>query len=568
MKAQNKTQSDSLRQWLQPALDLAVTAVNYQRRQSGPALDYILLALPSALPLLPEPRNLLQRQILGAPALSLAELEQALRRIGDDPRPQGVILHLRGLSMSLADLQMLRGMLQRLQARGKRLICYAARYDMPCYYVASLADEIVLQPGGALVTTGLVQQQFFLREALDTIGLQADVVAISPYKSAADTLMRREPSPEEAAMTNWLLDSRFAMLVEDIAAGRGLPVAAVQALIDRAPYTDQEAREAGYVDALLPEEKLYDHLQTAHIVPWEEADKTLPLRLPPLSGPYVGVLPLSGNIIDGESSTPPVDIPIPFVGGERIGDVTVVRQVRNMMQDDRLAALVLLIDSGGGSATASEAMAAALDELAKTRPVVACLHSVAASGGYYIATPAEHIIAQPGTITGSIGVFGLKLVNNEALRKLRFNPVTYLRGENAGMFTAGEPFTPYQREKMQLYIERVYEQFTGRVADARKLKREQVDAVGGGRVWTGQQALAHGLIDAHGGLYEALQQARQLAGLPENAPALIWRGRGKPLAAQVADRLNPAAALRYWQDNLAALSSGQAQMLMPYEWRF
>lgn len=556
------------RQRLQPVVEMAVSTMNARRLRSPVKLDYIQFMLPSSMPPLPEHRNLIQQRIFGPSPLSLVELEQAFRRIADDPRPKGVILHLRGFSMSLADLQTLRNAMLRLKNRGKRIVCYAQGYDMATYYVASAADEILLQPGGALATTGLVQQQTFLRDALDTLGLQADSVAISPYKQAADILTRNTPSPEAEAMTNWLLDSRYAMLIEDIGQGRNLSAFDVRRMIDNAPYTDKQAREAGYVDALVTEEGLYAHLGTKDIVLWEQADGVLPLRIPRYTGKYVVVLRLGGMIVPGESAAPPVDIPIPIIGGERLGDLTIVRQVRNIMQDDSAAAVVLFIDSPGGSSTASEAIASALDELAKTRPVVACMNAVAGSGGYYIATPADWMVARPGTITGSIGVFALKLVNNEALRKLRFNPITYLRGENAGIFAPVEPFTAAQRQKMQAQIESVYDRFIGRVADARKMKPDQVDTVGGGRVWTGKQALQNGLVDETGGLYEALKKARSMANLREDTPIAVYESRGKPLPAQLAEQLNPAAALRYWQQNLIDLTNGSALMLMPFEWRF
>src|SRR5512145_1134907 len=159
-------------------------------------VDYILLTLPAELPLVPEERAWWQRRVFGTPPLSLLELEREFRRIADDPRPKGVILHLRGLNLALADLQTLRGSLQRLRARGKRVICFAQNYDNRLYYVASAADEIILQPGGELMTTGLHSEATFLKDALETLGIQMDSVAISPYKGAFDRFTRSDISPE------------------------------------------------------------------------------------------------------------------------------------------------------------------------------------------------------------------------------------------------------------------------------------------------------------------------------------------------------------------------------------
>lgn len=410
-----------------------------------------------------------------------------------------------------------------------------------------------------------MQQQNYLKDTLDSLGLQADSVAITPYKTAADLITRTEPSPESRSMANWLLDSQFEMMLEGIAVGRSLSLDEARQRINAASYTDHQAQEVGLVDVLLTEEGFSRQLGTTHIRMWEDAEATLPLRLPTLGGKYIAVLRVGGVIINGESGQPPVDIPLPLIGGERMGDLTVVRQVRMLMQDKDAAALVLFIDSGGGSASASEAMASALDELAKTRPVVVFMNNVAASGGYYIATPADWIVAQPGTLTGSIGVISAKLVNTEALRKLRFHPYTYLRGDNASMFAPIEPFTEEQRDKMRQMITRIYEQFKQRVGEARKMKDEELEPLAGGRVWTGRQAFGARLVDANGGLFEAIAKARELARVGEDVPYRLVTGKGKPAAAQLAEQMNPAAALQYWHENVMHLTNGTAQMLMPFE---
>jgi protease-4 len=543
----------------------AVSLVNMQRMGDETRMDYVQFTLPQSMPQIPEERNIIQQQIQGKPPLSLLGFERALDRIANDSRPRGVILNLRGMSMPFADLKSLRDIILRFRQRGKRVVCYSQDYNLPDYYVATAADEILLQPGGTLMTVGLMQQQVYLKDGLNAIGLEADSVQISPYKSAADQLTRSEPSAENKAMTEWLLDSLYETLIEGIAEGRGITEEAAHEFIDTSPYIDRNALEDGVIDGLVREEELEGHLDVEHIVLWEKADAVLPLRRPKPPGDYVAVLRVAGNIIQGESGQPPADIPIPLIGGERMGDLTVVRQVRNLMKDDSAKALVLYINSGGGSASASEAMASALNELAKTRPVVVYMGAVAASGGYYIATPADYIVAQPGTITGSIGVIAAKLINNEALRKLRFNPVTYKRGANAGIFSGQEPFNETERAKVQESIERIYEQFVQRVADARKMKPESVDEVGGGRVWTGKQALENGLVDELGGLHEAIMKARELAGLPADAAMRIIRKPGKPLPAQLADQVDPAATMRYWQENLAHMTNGSAQMLMPFD---
>jgi protease IV len=542
----------------------AVSLVNMQRETNATPIDYVQFNLPNHLSQLPDNRNFIQEQLFGRNAMSLVEFEQALDRIANDSRPKGVILFFRNLAMSLADLQSLRDILQRFRSRGKRVVAYAQDYGMAEYFVASLADEIILQPGGMLDTVGLMRSQTFLKDSLAFVGLEADSVAISPYKGAADSLTRNEPSKEGDEQFNWLLDSQFQILISGIANGRDLGHNDVKAMIDNAPYTDKQALEAGYVSALVNEEGLAAYLNAEDIVLWEEADGILPLKMPRDGAHYIAVLPAVGAIMPGESANPPVDLPIPLVGGERLGDATLVRQVRNLMKDDRCAALVLYVDSPGGSAAASEAMAAALDEFGKEKPIVVYMGSVAASGGYYIATPADYIFAQAGTITGSIGVIYMKMINNEMLKKLRFNPFYYQRGKNADIMSPVSRFDETQRAKVRSAIERIYERFVERVAASRKMKVDSVDAISGGRVWTGQQALENGLVDELGGLYEAVNKARELAKVSMNTPMGIVRRAGKPLPAQVAEQADPAATFRFAIESLDAFN-GVHLMLMPFE---
>ena len=544
---------------------LSTNLLNMQR-QRYKVIDYVMMNVPSQFPPIPEDRNLIQRQVLGEPPMSLLEFEQSLERISDDPRPIGVILYLRGLAMSLADLQTIRDAIFRLREKGKRAISYSARYSTRDYYLASACDEILLLPGGMLDTTGLYSQQIFLKDSLTAVGLKFDSVAISPFKGAADTLTRTEPSDEGLEQTNWLLDSTYNMTIDGIASTRKMKSKEVMKMIDTAPHLSDGALEKGYIDGIMNEEKLIEYLGITKITPWEEADQQVYLPVKDLSQKYVGVIYAGGMIIDGESVKPPADVPvpIPFVGGERLGDMTLNQQVRNLMKDEQCGALVLYIDSGGGSASASESMASTLEEFAKDRPFVVYMGGVAASGGYYIATPADWIVAQAGTITGSIGVIMGKLVNSELLKKLRFNPVSFLRGENADIISSESPFSDDQREQIRDSIEHVYEQFLSRVARSRGKTKEDIDAVGGGRVWTGEQALENGLVDEIGNLRTAIQKARELAKLPDDAPSILVREKGNPIGVQLAQQ-NPAALAKYIVDNVELMTK-RAQFLLPVDW--
>ncbi|MCC6801385.1 MAG: S49 family peptidase, partial [Anaerolineae bacterium] len=360
-------------------------------------LDTIILTLPASMPALPDTRGWLRQRVQGAPPLSLWELDRIFRRIAADPRPQNVILKISGLALPLADLQTLRGSITRLRAAGKRVVCFAQTYDTAGYYVASAADSILLQPGGELMTVGLRQEAIFLKDALDTIGVALDVVAITPYKGALDQFSRETISPEGREQLEWLIDSRYAMIRDGIAAGRGWTLEQAQAMIDTSPHVAEPALKAGYVDAVVNEEGFAAYLKGKYLHLWKDADRKLVLGRAPRGDQHVALLTITGLMTPGESANPPIDLPIPFVGGERAGDQTVVRQVRALMQDDSTAAVVLFMDSGGGAVVAAEAMTSALDELAKKRPLVVYKNAVAGSGGYYVATPARWIVAQPGT---------------------------------------------------------------------------------------------------------------------------------------------------------------------------
>jgi protease IV len=556
---------DTATQIAQTVQDTAWSLVAAQMRRTP--VDTVHITLPADMQAMPDTRNPILARLTGGAPLSLVELEGIFRRLGRDPRIARVVLHMRDLNLGLADLQTLRSMIGRLRGHGKQVITFAPGYDLRTYFVASAADTIALLHGGSLVTLGLFSEQVYLKDGLAAVGVTVESVAISPYKSAADRFTRAEPSEEVAAQTNWLLDSTYSTIVAGIASGRGQPEGWARALIDGAPHNSDDALAQRYVDMLASDETLDRYIGAEESLTWERAARVIPPILPRVGRDYIAVIAAEGMIVDGESESPPVDVPLPFVGGARIGDETVVQQVRRAMADPHARALVLYVDSGGGSATASEAMAAALEAFAATRPLVVAMGNVAASGGYYIATPAHWIVAQAGTITGSIGVIMARFLTEGLLRKLRFNPVGYMRGENAGILSASVPLSDDQRALLDKGIRHTYAQFTGRVARSRRMSREAVDGIGGGRVWTGQQALEHGLVDQLGGLHEALYAARRLAKLPEDTPGRLVPAKNRHLTAQMAAASNPAAGLRYITRGIDAMH-GRTQMLMPVEWRW
>src|SRR5690606_8376504 len=405
----------------------------------------------------------------------------------------------------------------RLREAGKRVVVWATDYDTHAYWLACAADEILLQPGGTVGPLGVRQEYLFLAEALEAAGLRGDFVQISPYKTASDKFTRTDFSEEARAMAEWLADSQFQELLGAIQEGRGLDEAGARALVDASPLTDEEAARRGAVDGLVNAEALPAHVgregRPASLASWEEAARSL-LR-PPLPRPdrYVARMRIEGVIVDGWSRRPPLRLPLPLVGGPQTGDLSIVQQARRVAKDRRAVALIVHVDSGGGSATASEAIASALAQVAARQPEGAVMGGGGGSGGSYVTTPAHWVVARPSTITGSIGVLMGKCVDTGFTRKLRANRRVVSRGEHISLYHPDGPFDERERAWVWAQVERIYQLFCQRVAAARKLTVEAVDRVGGGRVWTGRQALEHRLVDQLGGTREAVAKALELAGV-------------------------------------------------------
>ncbi len=505
-----------------------------RRLQRAP--DYVTIMLEGEYPALPDPPAGFVQRRLRPPRVSLPELAECFRRIARDDRVRGVVLHLRPLSMQPGELDTLRDLILSLRTAGKRVVAWSYAYDSSMYYAATAADTILLLPGGRIAPLALLRRYTYLADTLEQAGLKVDVVQISPFKSAGDMFTRRSMSEEVRQMADWLIDAAYQEMQRGIAEGRGVDQDSARDMIDKTPCTDLEARELGFVDELLGEEDLGTFLQEgqrpARLLSWKRARSRLRDDPPVLSRRYVAVIGIEGEIVDGHSRRPPVQPPIriPFVTSPQAGDLSVAAIARRIRADRRAAAAVLYVNSRGGSATASEAIHAALSKLATTKPLVVAMGGIAASGGYYVSTPGQVIFAQPNTITGSIGVLSGKLVNAGLLDRLLVGRETLTRGEHAVIYDTEQPFSEKEREIVWASIQRSYDIFAERVSTSRKMDREAVDGIGAGRVWSGRQALERGLVDEIGGLDQALAKARQMAGLDARAPARCFFPSGRPSA--------------------------------------
>jgi protease-4 len=537
---------------------------NLRRRLSRPP-DFVLFTLAGEFSDYTEARgNFIQRR-LRPPRPSLQELADRFEQIAADPRVRGVILHLRRMQMPAAQLETLRELIAGLKAAGKRVAAWSTYYNSGDYYAACAADLVLLQPAGGIEPLGLVHHYHFLAEALQRVGLQGDFLPISPYKSAGDILTRREMSEEVREMSAWLIESGFQERLKAIGEGRRLTLERARELVDATPLTDAQALERGAVDALVNEEGLPAHLaaggKPARIEPWEAAAGRLLRPRPVRPGRYVGLLVIEGTIIDGESGRPPLrpPIPVPVLLEPRAGDLTVVQAARRALKDRRAAAVVLYVNSGGGSVTASEAMRVALDRIQREKPLVVSMGPVAASGGYWVATPGRTILAQPSTITGSIGVLAGKLVAKGLLELLSVHRLAVLRGRHSAIGDFQSPFSREERKLVWSQIQRAYDLFLQRVSESRGLQTEAVIPISGGRVWTGRQALNHGLVDELGSLRRAFTRARELAGLDRRAPVRLIAADRRPMAPQ-----STVAALDYALEGLRLLDRPAPLALCPW----
>jgi protease-4 len=345
---------------------------------------------------------------------------------------------------------------------------------------------------------------------------------------------------------NWLLDSIFDTVTNAIAAGRGKTQAEIKEFIDRSPLFAEEALAFGLIDGLGYEDTLVYELaqpdteptQTpeetvaaeaasqeetsekdekrpkANIRPWYDARGMLLEKTKRSPRKFIGVISLTGTITMGPSRQPPIDIPIPFVGGAVAGEETLLQLLREAEEDDQIAALILHIDSGGGSALASDLIYRQVESMAQKKPVLAYMGNTAASGGYYIAAAAQHIMAQTLTITGSIGVITAHISTAELYQKIKANRVSITRGKRAGLYTDEAPLTSDERGVLWAGVVDTYQQFKKVVAKGRDLPLMELDPICEGRVWTGEQALTHRLVDSFGDFQDAVQKTAELANLP------------------------------------------------------
>ena len=488
---------------------------------------------------------------------------RAIRRAAEDERIKALVLQCDGSGAGWAKAQELRWAIQAFKESGKPVWAFMEVAGREDYYIAALADRIVIQPESYLSLSGLRLEVMFFKGALDKLGVEADVIRTGRYKSAGEPYSRAEISPEWRQVLDEMLDEFYGQLLEGIADGRGQDAEHWQAVLDQGPFSADETREHGLSDAVLFKDDFYEELSEA--VEVEEIRRVGMSRYAaesaddgPRGGPKIAMVHASGTIHSGYSN------PLPF-GGQSgtLASGDFISQIDSLREDENIDGVVLRIDSPGGDAIASEQMLHAVRRLGEQKPVVVSMANVAASGGYYIAAvPDVPILAYPGTYTGSIGVFTIRLNLRALYDKLGITKEVLTRGKFAAIESDYGPMSSAERAKLGRYVDSIYDTFVNRVAEGRGDDAESIAELAEGRVWIGAQAAQNGLVDSLGGYLDAVDRVKEIAEIdPDQTVEIVtYPERRSMLESLMSGDLSAAAARLLVPRGLAAASLAVDEM--------
>ncbi|HZR23439.1 MAG TPA: signal peptide peptidase SppA [Vicinamibacterales bacterium] len=434
-----------------------------------------------------------------------------LRKAKVDSRVRGVLLKPTGFESPFwGKVQEIRDAVLDFKKSGKPIYAYVEYGGDREYYLATAADKIYMQPSAPLNLVGVATYEVFLRGTLDKIGAYPDLHHIGDYKTAVNTFTEKTYTAAHKEMDESLNRDLYEQIVRGIADGRKKNEGEIRQLIDQGPFLPEEALRAGLIDDVAYEDQVDEKLRAGQPRQRIDSDDYARISIGSLGmnrGPRIAVIYAAGEIVGGRSGFDPLN-------GAAVGSDTLIDYIRQARKDSSLRAIVLRIDSPGGSATASDAIWREL-QIAKTeradRPLVASMSDLAASGGYYIAMPAQVIVAQPSTLTGSIGIFGGKVVTGGVYEKLGAHIESTSIGKNAEIDSPARPYKPEEAKKLDEQLQAFYDGFVEKVAESRHSTPEQIDMLAQGRVWTGRQAKQNHLVDELGGLDRAIAIAKQRA---------------------------------------------------------
>ena len=444
--------------------------------------------------------------------LGLNKILRAIDQAKDDDKIKGIILDLTTFSSGYAKISEIRNRLEDFKSSGKFIYAYADYYYFPTYYMASVADSVFINPEGEMSFTGMVGQVSFFAGALEKMGIEVQAIRAGKFKGAVESFTRKNLSPENRLQMEAYINSVFGEVLSKIADSREISVQKLKTDADQLQMRSvNDFINAGYIDQALYRDQFYSTMKRRMGV---DDNKKVPLlsekkyakslKSTGSGRDRIAVVYASGDIIGGKGD------------GTQIASDDMAKTLKSVRLDDKVKAVVFRIDSRGGSSLASDIIWREAKLLAEEKPLIVSMSDVAASGGYYIATPARKILAEPTTITGSIGVFGL-IPNAEKLLNDKMG-VTFEyigTGKNSDMGRIDRPLTSNQKEYIGSIIDKIYDTFLTRVADGREMTKEEVHAVAQGRVWTGKMAKEVGLVDQLGGLEDAIALAAEEAGLKD-----------------------------------------------------
>ena len=457
------------------------------------------------------------KKYFGGPDQSLTGLVTQFKKAKVDKRIKAILLDVDVSGVGWGKSEELRDAIADFRSSGKPVYAFMEFGLNKEYYIASACDKIYVPPPGELFINGLAADVMFFRGSLDKLGIYPDIYQIGKYKSAGDMFTQKQMTDAHREYVNSLLDDLYGRYVNAIAQARHKTPEEVRALIDDAPYGAAKAKQVGLIDDSMYRDDVEKQIKSS--LGYKESETFTPVRgsdykdVPPESlglnkGERIAVIYATGDIGSGSSANSPS-------GEQSIGSDTLAKAVNDAATDKTIKAIVLRVDSPGGSGLASDIIWHAVEAANQQKPVVVSMSDVAASGGYYISVAASKIIAEPSSITGSIGVVAGKPVMRGFYDWLGITNEYVLRGKNAGMFRETEKFSDDERAKFEDWIKTTYYQdFVPKVAKGRKKDPQAIDAVGQGRVWTGAQAKDRGLVDEFGGLDRAIDIAKELAKIP------------------------------------------------------
>ena len=469
------------------------------------------------------------------PPPTVRSVIEALRKAKVDRRVTSVIIRPSGTAALWGKVQEMRDAILDFKTSKKPIVAFLEYGGEQEFYLASACDKVFLMPTASLDLTGMANYELFLRGTLEKVGAYPDALHIGEYKTASNTFTERTFTPPHREMAESLNKDLYEQLLKGLASGREKTVDEIRQLVDHGPFLPEDAVRAGLVDDVAYEDELDDKVQlgkgNVKFLEHHEYRSVSPTSLGLNRGPKIAVLYAVGIISSGESN---YDSP----NGQVVGSDTIVRYLRKARADDSIKAIVLRIDSPGGSAIASDIIWREVQLTRTMKPVIASMSDVAASGGYYIAMPAHKIVAEPATLTGSIGVVMIKFVIDGTLKKMGMNMETVTAGRYADLYSPVRPFNPQERAKVLEQMQATYDTFVEKAAAGRNTTPEKIDAVGQGRVWTGQQAKGLGLVDELGGLDRALVLAKEQAKIARDSEVeLIVFPPKKSLYESLADPL-------------------------------